>query len=288
MSNSEVIYKSVTITPEYAQRLLDSMPDYQRRPSKLAVTGYACDMLDGNWNPNTGEPIKINRQRQMVDGQHRCLAVIESGVPIKATLAIGVDDEAYKVIDSGRKRSIADALGISHGKDVGAVSKAIVMLTGFYPLSRILSNGGGAADWMRTPVTRPMITRTATALSSEIEEIVALSILLKNSIRKNIFASSITCLAAYAYEKLGSLNELSEFCEDMSRPAEERSPICSMAREALIRAMGTQNHSKQVMAFSILKLAFDRWIEGTVPKYIAWQTVANNLAKIPVRRDWGL
>ena len=70
----------------------------------------------------------------MIDGQHRCLAVIESGCTIKATVIDGLDDEVYLVLDKGRKRTAADTIGGKHANVRAAIAKAIIALDNGTPL----------------------------------------------------------------------------------------------------------------------------------------------------------
>lgn len=66
------------LTPEWAQQLLDTLPSPKFAESRIPV--YARRMLAGDWQPST---IKVSRSGKLLDGRHRCAAVILSGVTIK-------------------------------------------------------------------------------------------------------------------------------------------------------------------------------------------------------------
>ena len=100
------------ITPDRASELL--MLNTANRPVRpMIVSRYAADMLNGTWNCDTGETIKISKSGQMPDGQHRLHAVIKSGVSIYMHIAYDISDDAFEVIDSGLKRQARDVLFIA-------------------------------------------------------------------------------------------------------------------------------------------------------------------------------
>lgn len=133
--SSEVLSEWIDLTPTLAQQLL--MHNTDNRPIRKGhVLALARDMAQGRWRV-TGDSIKIDTDDKMIDGQHRCYAVIESGVSVRALLVIGLDPEAREVIDTNARRSAADALGFAGlGKSAHTVAAAariaIGRETGFY------------------------------------------------------------------------------------------------------------------------------------------------------------
>jgi len=63
--------------------------------------------------PYIGDTIKFATDGTMLDGQHRCLAVIESGVPHFCIRADGVEPESFVYIDGGGPRTAGNALHIA-------------------------------------------------------------------------------------------------------------------------------------------------------------------------------
>lgn len=86
-----------------------------RPVSDGTVKRYAKAMKDGKWHFN-GEPIIIASDDSLLDGQHRLQAIIASGLPQPMIMVKGVNKNAYKTIDVGKKRSAADALA-TYDKD---------------------------------------------------------------------------------------------------------------------------------------------------------------------------
>jgi len=96
------------ITPERAQELIErAKPNRIIRP--LIVSGIAADMLTGRWVCN-GETIIIAPSGRILDGQHRLLGCITSGVPFQTYISYDVPEDAFDTIDSGRVRTAADIL----------------------------------------------------------------------------------------------------------------------------------------------------------------------------------
>jgi hypothetical protein len=99
------------ITPEVAHAMLGRNLK-NRAVNKSLVSTYVRDMKNGAWQV-TGEAIKIDSHGTMLDGQHRCLAVIESETSVPMLVVRGIAPSAQSVMDTGRKRSAADMLTLT-------------------------------------------------------------------------------------------------------------------------------------------------------------------------------
>jgi hypothetical protein len=108
--NSEnVISDTVTLTPEWAQDLL-TRNSTNRPVNKSLIERITNDILGDRWKFN-GEPIIVADSEKLLDGQHRCMAVIKSGRAIKTMLVYGVPEDRFDSIDKGASRSNSDILG---------------------------------------------------------------------------------------------------------------------------------------------------------------------------------
>ena len=76
--------------------------------SRGRVLQYADSMKRGDWQLN-GDSIKFNERGEMVDGQHRLSAIIETGIPITTVVMTGIED-GICLFDRGRNRSTTDSL----------------------------------------------------------------------------------------------------------------------------------------------------------------------------------
>ena len=50
---------------------------------------------------------------KLLDGQHRLHAVIEAGLPIQSVVVYGMDDEAFRTMDTGKARTGGDTLSVT-------------------------------------------------------------------------------------------------------------------------------------------------------------------------------
>jgi len=99
-----------TVTPAIAQKYLENMTT--NRPLRSGVVEfYARQMKDGLWKAN-GQGLIFDEGGKMLDGQHRCWAVIECGLNVEMMVTRGVKREAFDTIDTGAARSAGDVLGI--------------------------------------------------------------------------------------------------------------------------------------------------------------------------------
>jgi hypothetical protein len=101
----------VTITPKMAEEMLGKNVK-NRRVSKHTVEAYARDMISGSWK-FTGEAIKFDRDGSLQDGQHRLLACIKAEQPFTTLIVYDLDADVQEVMDTGRLRTVADALTIN-------------------------------------------------------------------------------------------------------------------------------------------------------------------------------
>jgi hypothetical protein len=87
-------------------------------------------MKAGRWR-RTGEPIIFDESGQLVDGQHRMWAVIESGCTIDMLVVRGVPMDAIHNIDTGKPRSTAQVMQILGGQNTTklvSIARAIDMV----------------------------------------------------------------------------------------------------------------------------------------------------------------
>ena len=119
------------ITPELARAWLELNTGNYRIISKQVVKNYARAMAAGEWKLNA-EAVKfddgLDNGGNLIDGQHRLCAVIESGVTIRSLVVWGVPVESADTLDNGKRRTTADTLR-HQGKDHAAlVAAAIIFL----------------------------------------------------------------------------------------------------------------------------------------------------------------
>jgi hypothetical protein len=88
------------------------------------VKQYAHDMKEGLWREN-GETIKRTRDGDLLDGQHRLWAIIESGVTLDMLVVDGLDPEVMPSIDTGASRSFSDVAKIGGYDHTGQLATCV-------------------------------------------------------------------------------------------------------------------------------------------------------------------
>lgn len=90
-----------------------SLNTANRKLSDKIVAKYAALMKDGQWHYD-GSPIRFDVKGELIDGQHRLWAIIESGTTQEFLVLTGLRTEAFATIDTGKARNFADILSIAH------------------------------------------------------------------------------------------------------------------------------------------------------------------------------
>jgi hypothetical protein len=118
--------QKMNVSPKMAEEWL-GRNTFNRNIRRGKVLRLASDMLNGDWE-YTGESIKFDTAGKLMDGQHRLLAIMESGVTITTLVVTGLKPESMLVLDQVTPRSTADALhlsGVTQATKVAAVLKLI-------------------------------------------------------------------------------------------------------------------------------------------------------------------
>jgi hypothetical protein len=117
----------VVLTPELAGILL-ARNDDNRAIRRFKLTEMTRAIEARGWRHN-GEPLIVSRCGQLNDGQHRCLAVIKSGVPIPVMIMFGFERETRHSLDQGAARTVSDVIsmsGVTGARDMGAAAARVL------------------------------------------------------------------------------------------------------------------------------------------------------------------
>lgn len=130
------------ITPEFAGQILDehfrrvASGYFRQRPVMQAlVDQYASEMKNGYWL-TTHQGVAFDTDENLADGQHRFMAVRQSGVTVRMAVtrglpvafSNGIDATVMDAIDRGRVRTVGAQLtieGLRNGNLYAATAKAI-------------------------------------------------------------------------------------------------------------------------------------------------------------------
>lgn len=132
MSGGALNIEVQEVTPEQAKVWLER-GGVNRKPTERLVARLAAAIRRGEWQL-TGDSVKLDEEGQVIDGQHRLLAIIEAGIPVTTLIARGVARSAMDVIDTGRVRQANDVLslhGYANTMALAACCRALLLLEHF-------------------------------------------------------------------------------------------------------------------------------------------------------------
>ena len=105
----------MTVTPKLAEKFLSV--NNVNRPVRRKNVQYWKSAIIGDAVPLTHQGIAITgtieNPKRLIDGQHRCLAIIETGRNVDFVVSENTPEEAYACVDNGLPRSMADRAGIT-------------------------------------------------------------------------------------------------------------------------------------------------------------------------------
>lgn len=115
------------ISPRRAAELL-AANTANRKIRRAVVERYARDMAAGRWNFD-GSPIRFSKGGELIDGQHRLTALIESGVTLPFVVIYDLALEVRDSIDTGAGRSAGDVLqfnGYADSYATAAIARVVM------------------------------------------------------------------------------------------------------------------------------------------------------------------
>ena len=117
-----------SIGPEVALKWLAA--NQSNRPiSDDQVKRYAADMKRGDWK-TTHQGLAFDQSGMLLDGQHRLRAIVRSGVTVPIVVFRDCDRATFDRLDTGKKRTVADALaidGLDSARTVAAIARSLIL-----------------------------------------------------------------------------------------------------------------------------------------------------------------
>lgn len=115
--------QQIVMTPEIARSLLTRNTN-NRKIRRGLVVKLRQDIIDGQWHL-THQPVAIDVNGTVLDGQHRLTAIAESGISVPLMLATECQPETMIAVDTGNTRTVGDVMTIDGTKN--ATAKAAIM-----------------------------------------------------------------------------------------------------------------------------------------------------------------
>jgi len=135
----------MVITVEFALELLGIQHPRQRGVNKSFLGGVLSSSMEaGHWLVSQ-DMIVISRDGELLNGQHRLKAVVETGLPIVAWVLLDADPEMFDIIDNNNPRSASQIANTKNGTKIQPIAKAILTI----------EDGKGISEMARSTNTMP-------------------------------------------------------------------------------------------------------------------------------------
>lgn len=116
-------YHAITVSPVLAKKMLEK--NLVNRPVRKHHVAYLAQQMAGGLFLDCPQPIAFDVSGDLIDGQHRLLAIEQSGVSVPIRVCFGEAHRAREVIDQGVKRQSSDILSMHKIPNACAASAAI-------------------------------------------------------------------------------------------------------------------------------------------------------------------
>ena len=120
------VVEIVTLSPVLARLLLERN-EKNRAISAVALDRLKRDIVEGRWEFN-GETIVVSKDGKLNDGQHRCIAVAETGRAVRTTLVFGPQRDSRMTLDTGTARTVGHFLSMRGVKEANKVATVASMI----------------------------------------------------------------------------------------------------------------------------------------------------------------
>jgi hypothetical protein len=104
----------VDITPVMAEAMLEKNKK-NRKIRNYVLWRYTDDMVAGNWK-RSHQSIALDGRGNILDGQHRLIAVVRSGKTVRMSVSRNVPPQSQVVMDDGVRRTDRDAFSLLGGE----------------------------------------------------------------------------------------------------------------------------------------------------------------------------
>ena len=112
------------ITPEYAQEILDQKNNNNRTIKQTNLNRLVKAIDNDEWQV-TNQGIAFDSEGNLLDGQHRLLAIVKTGQALKIMVARNMNPKIFHCVDKGVARTAADSLFIEGCKQPSRLAAGI-------------------------------------------------------------------------------------------------------------------------------------------------------------------
>jgi hypothetical protein len=244
-----------TIDKAEADRLL--LLNTSNRPvSKSNVETIKKAISSGEWKEN-GEAIKISHDGVLLDGQHRLMAISQTGIPVSTLVITGLSRDVFTTLDIGRARGAGDMLALQGMQSYNVVAAAVNLYL-VWKGTGGLSNPGARHRPSKTEIVNVAMSD---ARFSDVNR-------KSSNFSISYMGRSLFLFLSVAFSEHDKTKS-DEFFGHLTEPDYVTTPkVVMLLREQLIAgSTGNNRHSKQYKAALVFK-AFSYFCSGKCPRQL--------------------
>lgn len=230
----------------------------------------AAEMDHGYWREN-GEAIIFDVDGELIDGQHRLQAVVNSGHEYRVPVITGVEGRVRPTVDTGQKRSSAQNLQMAGEKNAAVLSATLTLWKGYIARDlRAMTHPGTASPEQRTTISRIMEElETYPELKVAVQRCVALR---PNGSGRALVSPSESALTWQAITRSGVTEERAEeFIGSVlsGYNLSRGNPIIALRRR-LIEQMGPGVKMDKRERIALILKTWQLWSTGQTRQVMSW------------------
>lgn len=242
------------ITPSVAKELL-LRNTRNRRLNKKHHEHLQRIMKMGDWFMN-GEAIIFAKDDSLLNGQHRLTACVLSGVSFDSLVVYGIDEDAFKTLDGGRKRQVGELLAMQGEKDANSVASCVSALMSF-----VATGGNVTGTTYGSSATAQVCDRVLQAHPGIRESVTAVR-------GQKLYSTQWAYMLHYLFSIVDT-RVAGEFAEVLAHGSRDQGRPFNLFREYVIREAGN-NRNVRTRAAKAIK-AFNAEISGDRPKMLKFR-----------------
>ena len=265
--NTSMYGEMIKMTPQMAADILESknigLGHGNRNIRQRKVMDICNAIKRGQWDSENGESIKFDKKGNLVDGQHRLLAVIAAKKAVAMFAVFNVSSAAFATIDDTMKRSGPDTLSVYGQKNCNTTAGAIT----FVLLHKNMKDGE-----LPRVGTAPNNTEILKFISDNPDIIQSVDYVLMFK-RRGHRIVPFTILAGIHYMACsGGNKELADsFVEQvMTGVGLKRNTGPYLLRERMTKDMISKTRLRKVERMALIIKAWNMHINGKVSKVLRW------------------
>lgn len=275
-------FEFVEVTPELAKEFMKMNHPSQRPKKRHWISRLAKAIQRGLFESFNGQGIVFDVAGYMIDGQNRCLAIIDSGRSAVVLVVTNAPEGAINTIDYNVKRTNGDAMkfaGHKHGVELGSVALRVLVFEN--KSMDFDSPKNYQNDYSQVDVVKFVEDNNFAELFEKVRADVPVAKMKKLCIP---MSTALTMLAIVQRNSPQLYDSMVEFWNHVVDNDEgERSATSALHRRLFNHATATRRANKihpRVLSAICVK-AWGQWINGHEVMIIGWRNTGNQSEQFP-------